>query len=427
MSQKRISVPLVMSSLFGGLVGFGIGEILLLRLSGELAEWLLVGLYIGQFAFFVGLFCLIAEMISPKLNGMGWRQRYAGFSWKMLVPATFVMLGIAGLLFQLLYGSTFQRAAGSDSIVMLLDTSGSMRDTDPDDQLFAAAADLIGRMDHDMRVAVITFQDDARVLQPMVSLGDPAAREAVLQKLRDHEAPGGGTNIEAALQRALELVQDPASAAGNSTVVLMSDGYSSVNIGRALPPYKAQQIPIHTVGMSQVSADGTNLLKQIATETGGTYTDVVNTQQLSAAFGQIYELNRQERNLLTERTGADSGRMLYAVERVAFVTAIGALLGLALGLIFDNKFIAKSFSIGGAVAGVLAGLVLEAGFASAALPDFVLRMLADLLLALVLALWSVSVPAPASGQASDRGSFSRRPYAPAQSPDAGSSGSKRFH
>lgn len=65
-----------------------------------------------------------------------------------------------------------------------------------------------------------------------------------------------------------------------------------------------------------------------------------------------------------ERNGSDSGRLLYAVERVLLLTATGALLGLALGLIFDNKHIAKSFSIGGAVAGLLVGLVLEMGFAS---------------------------------------------------------------
>ncbi|USG65570.1 VWA domain-containing protein [Brevibacillus ruminantium] len=426
MNQKRISMQMVLFSLIGGLIGFGAGEWMMHELSGKLPDWLLIGLYIGQFAFFVGLFCLLAEMISPRINGIGWRQRYVGFSWKMLVPATFVMLGTAGLLFQLLYGSDLQRSSGSDSIVMLLDTSGSMTQTDPDNQLFEAAADLIGRMDNDMRVAVITFNDQATVLQPMISLSNPADRQAVMQKLEDHEGPSGGTNIEAALTTALDLIRDPASKAGNSTVVLMSDGYSSVNTNQALSPFQQMKIPIHTVGMSTVSADGTNLLKQLAAETRGTYTDVVNAGQLSSAFGQIYDLNRQDRNLLGDRVGPDRDSLLYAAERVLMMTVIGTLLGLALGLIFDNKHVAKSFSIGGAVAGILAGLVLEAGFASTDLPGVLLRLLADLVLAAVLTLFAVTIPASASGQ-SDRGSFSRRRYSPTESLDAGSSGSKRFN
>ncbi|MEJ8545177.1 vWA domain-containing protein [Brevibacillus borstelensis] len=426
MSQKRISMLMVLLSIIGGLIGFGVGEIILHQLSGELPQWLLMGLYIGQFAFFVGLFCLIAEMISPRVNGVGWRQRYAGFSWKMLVPATFVMLGVAGLLFQLLYGSNIQRSSGADSIVMLLDTSGSMRETDPDGQLFKAAADVVNRMDNDMQVAIIGFNDEASVLQPMVSLGGSKAREGVIEKLENHDGPSGGTNIDAALETALNLIRDPASGAGNSTVVLMSDGYSQVDMDKTLPPFRDQHVPIHTVGMSAVSADGTGLLKQIAAETGGTYTDVQNAEQLTSAFGQIYELNRQDRNLMGERTGGDSDRLLYAVERVLMLTAIGALLGLALGLIFDNKHVAKSFSIGGAVAGLLAGLVLEMGFASTDLPGPVLRLIADILLALVLTLFTVSIPAPVSGQLSDSGSFSRRRYSPNSSLDGKTTGLKRF-
>ena len=36
-------------------------------------------------------------------------------------------------------------------------------------------------------------------------------------------------------------------------------------------------------------------------------------------------------------------------------------MGLALGIVFDNRHLALSFSIGGAVSGVLAGVVLEYG------------------------------------------------------------------
>ena len=68
----------------------------------------------------------------------------------MLVPSTFVMVGVAAMLLQLLYGSSFQQSSGANNIVLVLDTSGSMSQSDPDNQLFKAAADMVQKMDSDM-------------------------------------------------------------------------------------------------------------------------------------------------------------------------------------------------------------------------------------------------------------------------------------
>ncbi|MDF2681000.1 MAG: hypothetical protein K0R47_2190 [Brevibacillus sp.] len=397
MSQRKLSLLMMVCSLVGGVIGFVVGEVILSRLSTELPQWLLMGLYFGQYALFVGLMCLVAEMISPHLNGYGWKQRYVGASWKMLLPSTLVMVGVAAMLLQLLYGFSYQRSNSTDNIVMLLDTSDSMRQSDPNNQLFQAAADVVRKMDSDMQIAVITFNSHTEVLQPLVQLSDQNTKDTVIAKLQNHPGPSGGTQIEEALQAALDQLQSAGQLNPNSTVVLMSDGYSNVDLPKAMEPFKQSNMQIHTVGMNQVDADGTYLLKRISEETGGTYFNVDHAEELSGIFGQIYDMSRQDRNLVTERTGAAADSTLYAILRVIGVLIIGGLLGLALGLIFDNRHLAKSFTIGGAVAGVLAGLLLESALTSTDWLDTTIRLFACTLMAVVMTLFTVFIPASTSG------------------------------
>jgi len=417
---------MVLCSLVGGGIGFAVGEVLLASFSGEWPTWLLMGLYFGQYALFVGLMCLVAEMISPRLNGSGWKQRYVGASWKMLVPSTFLLIGVVAMLLQFAYGSTFQSASSSNNIVMLLDTSGSMNRSDPDSRLFPAAADMVQKMEDGTNVAVISFNDSTEVVQPLTQINGQAVKDQVVQKLREQTGMnGGGTDIDKALQTAIDHLQASQKLA-NSTVVLMSDGYSRVDLDRALAPYKQANVVIHTVGMSAIDADGTQLLQQISTATGGTYFDVAHADQITGAFGQIIEMTRHERTLVSPRSDATEGSTFYAVLRVVSLIVIGTLLGLALGLIFDNRHLAKSFTIGGFVSGLLAGLVLEAGFIGGDLPAMLLHLLAALLLAVVLTLFTLLIPVTIGTEPSSfQRRLSRSKALPVHSGD-GKASSKRF-
>ncbi|MDF9410368.1 VWA domain-containing protein [Brevibacillus laterosporus] len=426
MSQKKISLLMVFCSLIGGIIGFVVGEMIVNLLSNELPQWVVMGLYFGQYALFVGLMCLIAELISPRLNGQGWRQRYVGFSWKMLVPSTFIMLGVVAMLLQFFYGTNFQKASGSNNIVMLLDISSSMQESDKDNQLFKSAADVVRRMDANTRVAVITFNQQASVLQPLVLLSNQKVRDDVIQKLNSHEGPSGGTDIEEALQTALNHINRETNNSGNNTVILMSDGYSDVDLDKSLQPFKQSQIIVHTVGMSTVSADGTQLLKRIAEETNGNYYDIKHTDQITGVFGQIYDMSRQDRELVKERVGATEHSLFYAILRVVSLLVIGALLGLAVGLFFDNKYIAKGFTLGGIVSGLLAGLILEKGLASGMYPAMGVRLVADLLLAAVMPLFTIFIPMPNQALASEKSRFTGGRYLSAKNKEAKQISTNKF-
>ncbi len=147
--QRKMNMLLLLFSLIGGAIGFAIGEVILGKLSEGWPRFVVVGLYYGVLALCIGLSCLIAEMISPRLNGASWRQRYIDLSWKLLVPATLALLFVVGGLVQLIYGLQFGGVKPVKDIVLVIDNSGSMLETDPDNERFSAAKQLINNMESD--------------------------------------------------------------------------------------------------------------------------------------------------------------------------------------------------------------------------------------------------------------------------------------
>lgn len=186
-------------------------------------------------------------------------------------------------------------------------------------------------------------------------------------------------------------IQESHDAARSAMVIMLSDGFSETDHARVLADYKQQQIAVNTIGLSLVNPDGAQLLQTIAAETGGQYYDVQNAADLSFVFQKIYD-DVGDRSLLTKRTGVMEDSVYYQIVRIAAMLLIGAAIGLALGIVFDNRHLALSFSIGGAVSGVLAGVVLEYGLSGGEVGDASIRMLACFILAGVIALFTLVIP-----------------------------------
>lgn len=389
--QRKINMLLVLFSLIGGAIGFAVGELLLRHLPGELPVIVIIGLYFGILALSIGLFCLLAEIIAPRLNGMSWRQRYTGFSWKLLIPATLVMLFILGLALEFAYQLNLGGLKPVKDIVLVIDNSGSMRETDPNQDRYDAAKRLIRKMDSDKRVAVMIFNDNVNLLQPFVQLKDDAAKDAVFAKIDALEPTEGGTNIGLSLAESMKHIQESRTAGRGTMVILLSDGFSELDTGTALAEYQKNSIAVNTIGLSLVDAKGSVLLKQIAELTGGQYYDVSKADDLSFVFQKIYD-NLGERTLLTERTGPMQDNVYYMILRMAALVCVGTAIGLSLGLLFDNRYLARSFGFGGAVAGLMAGILLELGLSGQSFTDGIIRLLADLVLAGVISLFSWIIP-----------------------------------
>lgn len=391
MKHRKLNGLLLLLSLIGGAVGFIAGELLLGALLADAPRFVAIGLYFGVMALCIGLACLLAELISPRLNGTSWRQRYSGLSWKLLLPATLVLLFVVGGGLQLVYGLNIGGIKKVKDIVLVIDNSGSMQQTDPDNERYTAAKQMIADMESNKRVAVVIFSDTAQLLQPFISVKEQASKDAVYAAIDSLEPTQGGTDIGLALGEAMETIRTKDATRRGTMVILLSDGFSESGINEQIAAYQEQSIPVNTIGLSLVNGEGSGLLRQIADSTGGSYYDVADAAGLSLVFTNIYK-TIDDRTLVTERNGRMADSMYYAILRIVSLLLIGAAIGVSLGLMFDNRFLAKSFGVGGAVGGVLAGGLLEFGLTGHSFRDGAIRLAAALLLAAVIALFTLIVP-----------------------------------
>lgn len=395
--QRKLNPLLLLLSLVGGGLGFAIGEFLLRQWGTGLPVIVVTGIYFGILALCIGLACLIAELISPRLSGSSWRQRYTGTSWKLLIPSTLVALFLLGMLFEWVYQLNPGSAKPVKDIVLVIDNSGSMNETDPNQDRYTAAKNLINRMDEDNRVSVMVFDHATTLLQPFTRVKNQETKDEIIAEIDGLAATDGGTDISLALEDTMTHIQESHDAGRSAMVIMLSDGFSETDHARVLADYKQQQIAVNTIGLSLVNPDGAQLLQTIAAETGGKYYDVQNAADLSFIFQKIYN-DVGDRSLLTKRTGAMEDSVYYQIGRIAAMLLIGAAMGLALGTMFDNRHLALSFSIGGAVSGVLAGIVLEYGLSGEEIGDASVRLIACLILAGIIALFTLVIPVKESSR-----------------------------
>lgn len=88
------------------------------------------------------------------------------------------------------------------SVVLVIDNSNSMGQTDPASLRFAAASQLVDLLEAGDEISVVLFGDDSTVLVPLTRVTDVASKEAMKVQLRP-VAPAGNTNMQSGLGRGL--------------------------------------------------------------------------------------------------------------------------------------------------------------------------------------------------------------------------------
>ncbi|XP_057540365.1 E3 ubiquitin-protein ligase WAVH1-like [Amaranthus tricolor] len=180
--------------------------------------------------------------------------------------------------------------AGEDrpgvDIILVLDVSGSMKG-EKLDHLKTATKFLVKKLSPIDRLSVIKFSKEGIRLCPLRVM-TREARDNIEDVINELEA-GGGTNITAGLEEALQVLNDRRFVKGREVaVMLMSDGNpypheadgSQVDVGN---------VPVYTFGLGQDYHP--KVLQSIAKRSkGGTFStaDVENTEtsNLSIAFAQ---------------------------------------------------------------------------------------------------------------------------------------------
>lgn len=207
--------------------------------------------------------------------------------------------------------SNFVENTATLSVALVLDYSGSIIGfPDSVDDMETAAADFVGQMRANDEAEVIKFSDTPIVVQGFTS------NQAVLTNaIRSENNRPEGTHT--ALYDAIVLAADDIGTLGSKVrkaVVLITDGQD--DDGTSVPPnppnpqsdstlataitYATDRgIPVFTIGLGQV--DDT-ILRQIADETGGTFSDSTTSDNLLTIYQQLADLLFTDQYILTYAT-----------------------------------------------------------------------------------------------------------------------------
>jgi Ca-activated chloride channel family protein len=252
------------------------------------------------------------DVLASLLPSGGTAQR------RRFVPPALVAIAIAVALLGVARPAVAHSVAREQAtVIMVIDTSGSMVSNDVEPTRLAAAQEAMRRFVKKLpgrfQVGLVTFSSQPRVSVPLT--GD---HDLIVQNI-EHITPFGGTAIGDAIARAVDLLRQHPGGSGvrlgpprpgekvpPSAIVLMSDG--AQNRGRLQPleaalRAKKLKIPVYTVALGTPNgtikiSDGSfsetisvppdpRTLRQVALETGAQSYSAVNSQLLNAAWEKL--------------------------------------------------------------------------------------------------------------------------------------------
>jgi len=165
-------------------------------------------------------------------------------------------------------------------IMFVMDTSGSLRKSDPDDYRSLGAIGLVENLSpkSDIKIGVVSFDKKSDVAQPMTS-----SREHVINTLKLLPR-SGSTNIAAGIEAAVAELERNGRPGSSRVIMLFTDGMSSKNkaYDTAVEATK-KGITIQTLMLGS-SNQGTKILDTIAWATGGSFLPVSDPAMLPEAF-----------------------------------------------------------------------------------------------------------------------------------------------
>jgi Mg-chelatase subunit ChlD len=165
-------------------------------------------------------------------------------------------------------------------MMMVLDTSMSLRDTDPDNYRGAAAIGLIESLSpkSDINIGIVGFSDRATLLQPLS--GDRNRISEAVAGLKR----AGGTNLADGIRTALAELTTNGRQDASRVIMLFTDGMSNEEAARqAAREARDQGVAVQTLLLGE-NLKGGFLLEEIAQLSGGTFVWVLDPAELPEAF-----------------------------------------------------------------------------------------------------------------------------------------------
>jgi hypothetical protein len=184
-----------------------------------------------------------------------------------------------------------------------MDSSGSMKKTDPQELRKPAAKIFITLLGEQDRLSVMSFSDNAYPITYLTQLNSEQNKDRSLNATDRISSKGIHTNIYAAIKRGMEILTEDKSTARESILVLMSDGKLDVGDSEAsnalrerikqelIPALKKEKIKIYSIAFTAESDQA--LLQELADSTDGRYALAASDDVLHRVFTKIFEQSKE--------------------------------------------------------------------------------------------------------------------------------------
>ena len=217
-------------------------------------------------------------------------------------------------------------------MIFVMDTSQSLRRTDPSDFRSTGAIGLVRNLSpkSDIKIGVVSFDSKGELVQPMTS-----ERDMVIETLRNLPR-SGSTNLAAGLLTALRELENNGRPDSSRVIMLFTDGKS--NERKAYDAAVQSQYQGVTVQTLLLGSDtkGTSILDTIAWATGGSFVQVTDPTLLPKAFLDL------------RTTGVDSVMLsVNGSEPVTAKLAGGTFSGRVSLEVGENRIVAFATSLDG--------------------------------------------------------------------------------
>jgi Ca-activated chloride channel family protein len=268
-----------------------------------------------------GTYLLLGVLAGRGGGGKGGSPAFGTGAWARRLPVLF-LVGAVACLIAALAQFRLNREVNEAAVVLTMDTSDSMNQTDVQpnrlDAAVTAAGAFLEEVPPGFRVGLVTFAGAAEV--QVTPTSEHAQVSDALRTLTTEKGTVIGDGIDAALD---EIERDRETIGTEpAAIVLLSDGRdtgSDVQPGSAADRAETLGIPIFSVILGSIGADagGANasLLEDVASRTDGQTFTAATTGELT----QVYETLGSR--LSVELAISNSAALFVAI---AVVLALGA-------------------------------------------------------------------------------------------------------
>jgi Mg-chelatase subunit ChlD len=188
-------------------------------------------------------------------------------------------------------------------VVLVMDSSGSMKRTDPQELRKPAAKLLVSLLGANDRASVVSFSDQGYPVTYFTPVKGKQNETKLFAAVDRISNKGVYTNLLGAVEGAMRVIDRDPLPNRKTIVVLMTDGKmdlgdsvknaskSETLIKDLIPRLKKENIELHTIAFTDESDQA--YLKQLAASTGGKFNLAQTDKQLHDVYTSIFEQNKQ--------------------------------------------------------------------------------------------------------------------------------------